>query len=164
MNLTKAAREVAKWNETFQHIPEDDDTREYLWRYDAEHRDLALRLIEEEVKELREASTTLGDIVAKGGELCYEDVWKAPQDSYLPKANDVEVLDAIADILFTVLGLAAKAGLTDLVEPAFKEVVRSNWTKMGPDGPEFYPDGKVAKPDTYEAPDLRQFFDEEDLA
>ena len=160
MNLTRAAREVAKWNEVFQHIPEDDDIREDLWRYDADHRDLALRLIEEEVTELREASTAL---VPPGEELSSEEIWNAAKDTYLPKANDVEVLDAIADILFTVLGLAAKAGLSDLVEPAFNEVVRSNWTKMGPDGPEFYPNGKVAKPATYEAPDLRQFFDEEDL-
>ena len=28
MNLTKAVQEVAKWNEAFQHIPEDDDARE----------------------------------------------------------------------------------------------------------------------------------------
>lgn len=160
MNLTRAAREVAEWNERFQHIPEDDDTREKMWRYDADHRDLALRLIEEEVTELREASTAL---VPPGDELTSEDIWDAAKDTYLPKANDVEVLDAIADILFTVFGLAAKAGLSDLVEPAFNEVVRSNWTKMGPDGPEFYPNGKVAKPETYEAPDLRQFFDEEDL-
>lgn len=148
MNLTRAAREVAKWNERFQHIPEDDDTREKLWRYDAEYRDLALQLIEEEVYELASA-TYANPTVSKNG--------------MLNRENDVEVLDAIADILFTVLGLAAKAGLSDLVEPAFKEVVRSNWTKMGPDGPEFYPNGKVAKPETYEAPDLRQFFDEEDL-
>lgn len=148
MNLTRAAREVAKWNERFQHIPEDDDTREKLWRYDAEYRDLALQLIEEEVYELASA-TYANPTVSKNG--------------MLNRENDVEVLDAIADILFTVLGLAAKAGLSDLVEPAFKEVVRSNWTKMGPNGPEFYPNGKVAKPETYEAPDLRQFFDEEDL-
>lgn len=160
MNLTKAVREVADWNERFQHIPEDDDTREKMWRYDPEYRDLALYVFEEEVEELREAATSLG---AQGVELRYKDSHNDPCDAYLPKANDVEVLDAIADILFTVFGVAAKAGLTDLVEPAFKEVLRSNWTKMGPDGPEFYPNGKVAKPETYEAPDLRQFFDEEDL-
>lgn len=148
MNLTRATRAVEMWNKAFQHIPEDDDTREKLWRYDAEYRDLALQLIEEEVYELASA-TYANPTVSKNG--------------MLNRENDVEVLDAIADILFTVLGLAAKAGLSDLVEPAFKEVVRSNWTKMGPDGPEFYPNGKVAKPETYEAPDLRQFFDEEDL-
>ena len=150
MNLTKAVQEVAEWNERFQHIPEDDDTREKMWRYDDDWRLLAVRLVQEEVGELKEGITP--------------EFSPCSIDNMLPREKDVEVLDAIADILFTVFGVAAKAGLTELVEPAFKEVVRSNWTKMGPDGPEFYPNGKVAKPDTYEAPDLRQFFDEEDLA
>ena len=150
MNLTKAVQEVAEWNERFQHIPEDDDVREKMWRYDDEWRLLAVRLVQEEVNELAEGSKA--------------DTSPCSMDNMLPREKDVEVLDAIADILFTTFGVAAKAGLTELVEPAFKEVLRSNWTKMGPDGPEFYPSGKVAKPETYEAPDLRQFFDEEDLA
>ena len=149
MNLTKAVQEVEEWNKAFQHIPEDDDTREKMWRYDDDWRLLAVRLVQEEVGELKEGITP--------------EFSPCSLDNMLPREKDVEVLDAIADILFTVFGIAAKAGLTDLVEPAFKEVMRSNWTKMGPDGPEFYPNGKVAKPDTYEAPDLRQFFDEEDL-
>lgn len=149
MNLTKAVQEVAEWNERFQHIPEDDDTREKMWRYDDDWRLLAVRLVQEETNELAEATKAESS--------------PCSIDNMLPRENDVEVLDAIADILVTVFGVAAKAGLTELVEPAFKEVMRSNWTKMGPDGPEFYPSGKVAKPETYEAPDLRQFFDEEDL-
>lgn len=150
MNLTEAVQEVAEWNERFQHIPEDDDTREKMWRYDYDWRLLAVRLVQEETNELAEATKAEHS--------------PCSMDNMLPRENDVEVLDAIADILFTVFGVAAKAGLTELVEPAFQEVLRSNWTKMGPDGPEFYPSGKVAKPDTYEAPDLRQLFDEEDLA
>lgn len=149
MNLTRAAREVYHWNEAFQHIPEDDETREKMWRYDDDWRLLAVRLVQEEVNELAEGSKA--------------EYSPCSIDNMLPREKDVEVLDAIADILFTVFGVAAKAGLTDLVEPAFREVVRSNWTKMGPNGPEFYPNGKVAKPETYEAPDLRQFFDKEDL-
>lgn len=162
MNLTRAARAVEMWNKAFQHIPEDDDSRESQWRNSRSFRGLAVELVQEEVQELREASSALSQIT--DGPLTYEDVWEAPDQAYLEKKKDVEVLDAIADVLFTVLGLAAKAGLTELVEPAFQEVLRSNWTKMGPDGPEFYPNGKVAKPETYEAPDLEQFFDEEDLA
>ena len=150
MNLTKAVQEVAEWNERFQHIPEDDDAREKMWRYDDDWRLLAVRLVQEEVEELAEGTKAEHS--------------PCSLDNMLPREKDVEVLDAIADILVTVFGVATKAGLTELVEPAFKEVMRSNWTKMGPDGPEFYPNGKVAKPETYEAPDLRQFFDEEDLA
>ena len=149
MNLTKAAQEVEVWNKAFLHIPENDDDREIMWRYDDDWRLKALRLVQEEVGELAEGTKA--------------EFSPCSLDNMLPREKDVEVLDAIADILFTVFGVAAKAGLTELVEPAFKEVIRSNWTKMGPNGPEFYPSGKVAKPETYEAPDLRQFFDEEDL-
>lgn len=149
MNLARAARGVENWNKVFQHIPCAPDTRENMWRYDDDWRLLAVRLVQEEVEELAEATKAESS--------------PCSIDNMLPRENDVEVLDAIADILFTVFGVAAKAGLTDLVEPAFNEVVRSNWTKMGTDGPEFYPNGKVAKPETYEAPDLEQFFDEEDL-
>ena len=106
MNLTKAVQEVAEWNERFQHIPEDDDTREKMWRYDDDWRLLAVRLVQEEVNELAEGSKA--------------DTSPCSMDSMLPREKDVEVLDAIADILFTVFGVAAKAGLTELVEPAFK--------------------------------------------
>lgn len=156
MNLTKAVQAVEMWNKAFEHIPEDDDTREKMWRYDDDWRLLAVRLVQEEVNELADGTRAASPLLTPEGKLTYE-------TEMLPREKDVEVLDAIADILFTVFGVAAKAGLTELVEPAFQEVLRSNWTKMGPDGPEFYPNGKVSKPDTYEAPDLRQFFDEEDL-
>lgn len=145
MNLTKAIKSVEEWNKTFRHIPEDDDAREDLWRNDREFRELAVDLVLEETSELIQASE------ARGGEP-------------LPRKNDVEVLDAICDILVTTFGVAAKAGLTEIVEPAFKEVMRSNWSKADKDGnPIFYGNGKIAKSDLYERPDLEQFFDEEDL-
>lgn len=151
MNLTRAAREVKDWNLKFQHIPADDDERESQWRGDLEFRRLAFNLVEEEVNELAEA--TLQD--ENGNTLVYEE---------LPLSRDIPTLDAIADILFTVFGLAAKAGLEDLVEPAFVEVLKSNWSKLGEDGePVFYPSGKVAKSDRYREPNLEQFFDEEYL-
>ena len=145
MKLTKAIREVEEWNKRFKHIPEDDDAREEMWRYNKDFRTLAIELIDEELTELYDACFVGG------------------QD-YMEKRYDVDALDAICDILVTVFGLTAKAGLTELVEPAFKEVMRANWSKLGEDGePEFYPNGKIAKSSQYVAPDLKQFFDEEDL-
>ena len=94
MNLTKAVQEVAEWNERFQHIPEDDDTREKMWRYDDDWRLLAVRLVQEEVGELKEGITP--------------EFSPCSLDNMLPREKDVEVLDAIADILFTVFGVAAK--------------------------------------------------------
>ena len=70
----------------------------------------------------------------------------------------VELLDGIADVLFTLFGLAAKAGLTDKVEPAFWEVVRSNQTKLIDN--KVLPGGKVGKGPHYEPPNLAQFFPE----
>lgn len=151
MKLSKAVQEVKEWNLKFHHIPEDDDLREEQWRNDFDHRMLAFSLIDEEVCELEEAA------------LCNEAGYYQ-RENPLPKENDVEVLDALVDILVTVFGMAAKAGLDELIEPAFKEVMRSNWSKLDKDGnPVYYPNGKVAKSDQYVKPDLRQFFDPEEL-
>ena len=38
MNLTKAVQEVEVWNKAFLHIPENDDDRESMWRYDEDWR------------------------------------------------------------------------------------------------------------------------------
>lgn len=70
----------------------------------------------------------------------------------------IELLDGIADVLFTLFGLAAKAGLTDKVEPAFWEVVRSNQTKLIDN--KVLPCGKVGKGPHYEPPNLARFFPE----
>lgn len=146
MKLRKAIEEVEVWNKAFKHIPEDDKEREDLWRNKDDFRLLGVELIREEVEELDVAT--------------YDDEF----GEYLPKKNDVEVLDAIVDILVTTFGVAAKAGLTHLVEPAFEEVMRANWSKADKDGnPIFYSCGKIAKSDLYVAPDLEQFFSEEDL-
>jgi NTP pyrophosphatase (non-canonical NTP hydrolase) len=151
MKLSKAVQDVKDWNTKFRHISEDDDEREDQWRSDFGYRELALLLIEEEVSELSDAILRNND-------------FKVDTDMRLPKERDVEVLDALVDILVTVFGMAAKAGLDELIEPAFKEVMRSNWSKLDKDGnPVYYPNGKIAKSEEYSKPDLRQFFDAEEL-
>lgn len=83
-------------------------------------------LLEEEVKELREAN------------------------------NILDVADAICDILYITYGTAHEYGLSDRLVMLFDEVHRSNMSKMGPDGKAvFRKDGKVLKPDTYSEPKLR---------
>ena len=66
----------------------------------------------------------------------------------------VEVADALTDLLYVVYGAGHAFGI-DLDE-CFKEVHRSNLSKLGED---FKPikreDGKVLKPDTYSPPDLK---------
>ena len=83
-------------------------------------------LLEEEVKELREAN------------------------------NILDVADAVCDILYITYGTAHEYGIADRLVMLFDEVHRSNMSKMGPDGkPVFRKDGKVLKPDTYLEPKLR---------
>lgn len=167
MKLSKAVRDVEKWNLAFGHVSDDDDEREHRWRTDLEMRELAWTLIHEELSELDQAmffrDRTPDDLKHGDDEPALFDELVALKDGEeLPLHNDIEVLDAICDILVTTFGVAAKAGLTDLVEPAFKEVMRSNWSKLDADGkPVFYPNGKIAKSELYEPPALEQFFGEE---
>lgn len=134
MGLNNVANDVKRWNAAFGHVDVDEERQKAKWESDNIHRTLALALIEEEVSELHEAVEDL---------------------------DPVETLDAICDIFVVVLGLAAKAGLTDKVAPAFEEVMRSNWTKLDKDGkPVYHESGKIAKSDLYERPNLQQFFEE----
>lgn len=161
MKLSKAVRDVERWNLAFGHISDDDDDREHRWRTSLEMRELAWNLVHEEVMELDQAMF-MRECVPGDPKYGTQELVQVADGEELPLSNDIEVLDAICDILVTTFGVAAKAGLTDLVEPAFKEVMRSNWSKLDADGkPVFYPDGKIAKSDLYEPPALEQLFDKE---
>ena len=66
----------------------------------------------------------------------------------------VEVADALTDLLYVVYGAGHAFGID--LDDCFKEVHKSNLSKLGPD---FRPikreDGKVLNPDTYFPPDLK---------
>ena len=69
--------------------------------------------------------------------------------------DDLEnVAKELADIIYIVCGTAASYGIPlDLV---FDEVHKSNMAKLGPDGkPKFREDGKVLKPEGWQAPDIK---------
>lgn len=61
----------------------------------------------------------------------------------------VQVADAIADLLYVVLGTAVCCGIN--ISPIFQEVHRSNMTKVGGHRAE---NGKWIKPDTYSPANL----------
>jgi predicted HAD superfamily Cof-like phosphohydrolase len=86
---------------------------------------LRQRLLEEEVKELREAE------------------------------NIIEKADAICDILYIALGTAHEHGLSDRLVMLFDEVHASNMTKLEDGKAIFRSDGKVMKPESYRQPNLR---------
>lgn len=96
--------------------------------------DLRVDLIEEEFDELREA------IYTKEGTL-------------------VDVADALTDLLVVVYGAGHAFGI-DLDE-CFKEVHRSNMSKLSEDGkPMYRDDGKVLKGPNFSEPDLKGIVNE----
>tara|TARA_B100001996_G_scaffold219648_1_gene168848 strand:+ start:208 stop:588 length:381 start_codon:yes stop_codon:yes gene_type:complete len=96
--------------------------------------DLRVDLIAEEFDELREA------IYSKEGTL-------------------VDVADALTDLLVVVYGAGHAFGI-DLDE-CFKEVHRSNMSKLGEDGKPIYrEDGKVLKGPNYSEPNLEGIVNE----
>ena len=96
----------------------------------AEEMDLRLDLIDEEVEELKDAI-------------------------YNEEGTLVDVADALADILYVVYGAAHTFGIP--IEDCFREVQRSNMSKLGEDGkPKYREDGKVLKGPKYSEPDLKK--------
>lgn len=128
MHMDEAVQSVYDWNLRFGHITGDPHKDAHRWKYDTVHRYLALDLIEEEIKELADA---------------------------VKDQDKVEMLDAVCDILVTVFGLAAKAGINQYIPEAFREVMNSNWSKLDAEGnPVYYESGKIGKSDLYYPPSL----------
>ena len=70
--------------------------------------------------------------------------------------DDVEIADALTDMLYVLLGTFIAHGLQDIAEELFDEVHRSNMSKLDEQGkPIFRADGKVLKSDRFRDPDLR---------
>ena len=72
--------------------------------------------------------------------------------------DDVEQLDACADMIWVIIGYALSRGWD--IEGAWNEVTRSNFSKFDPETglPIKNPDtGKIMKPATFSEPQLEQF-------
>ncbi len=71
------------------------------------------------------------------------------------KGDLVEVADALGDILYILCGTMLKHGLEDKMDAVFREIQRSNMSKLGGDGKPIYrEDGKVMKGPGYFKPDI----------
>ncbi len=117
--------QVREWHEHFK-VPVLDDPALPEGR-----RDMRLSILEEEVRELREA---------------------------VEAGNMVEVLDALCDIQYVLDGTFLEFGLHPVKARAFAEVHASNMSKLGEDGePILREDGKVLKGPNFWRPDLGQF-------
>jgi len=69
------------------------------------------------------------------------------------KRNLIEIADALTDLLYVVYGAGHSYGID--LDACFKEVQRSNMSKLGSDGnPIYRQDGKVMKGPNFSEPNL----------
>ena len=75
------------------------------------------------------------------------------------KTKDLkEIADALTDILYVTYGAGHAYGID--LDKCFKEVQKSNMSKLGEDGKPIYNEkGKVMKGPKYFEPDLKQFIE-----
>ena len=74
----------------------------------------------------------------------------------MEEKNLKEIADALTDILYVTYGAGYAYGIN--LDKCFKEVQRSNMSKLGEDGkPIFNEKGKVMKGPNYSEPNLKKF-------
>jgi len=67
----------------------------------------------------------------------------------------VEVADALGDVLYILCGTLLKHGLEHKIDEVFREIQRSNMSKLDANGKPIYrEDGKVLKSELYFRPDI----------
>ncbi len=80
-------------------------------------------------------------------------------EEYLEAAKEgdlVEIADALGDQLYILCGTIMKHGMQNVIEEVFKEIQRSNMSKIGEDGKPIYrEDGKILKGKNYFKPDIK---------
>lgn len=88
---------------------------------------------------------------------------KEENEEYLEAAEQgdlIEVADALGDMLYILCGTIIEHGMQDKIEAVFKEIQRSNMSKLGEDGKPIYrEDGKVLKGPNYFKPDIAKVLD-----
>lgn len=88
---------------------------------------------------------------------------KEENEEYLEAAsnNDLtEVADALGDMLYILCGTIIEHGMQHKIEEVFREIQRSNMSKLGIDGKPIYrEDGKVLKGPNYVQPDIKSILE-----
>ena len=127
-NLNSLFVIVREWNKRTGHMPSLDYEASAQWFFEKTYRDRAMDLLTEEVEEMKAAIDSM---------------------------NQVEMLDAAADIIFVLAGIIEKAGLGEYMDEVMIEVLESNNTKIPPNGKMVRDEnGKIGKPPGYRAPDI----------
>jgi predicted HAD superfamily Cof-like phosphohydrolase len=108
---------------------------------------LRLELISEEILELAEAMDKYHSAIVN-----------SDKDNFDMTEIKADILDALVDIEYILLGTVAAFGLSPVFMKAFLEAHNSNMSKLGNNGrPIYRGDGKVLKGPNYRAPDFKQF-------
>ena len=72
------------------------------------------------------------------------------------KGDYVEVADALGDKLYVLMGTIVQHGMQEVIGDVFREIHRSNMSKLGIDGkPVYRNDGKVIKGPNYTKPNIK---------
>ena len=109
---------------------------------------------------VREFMTTFGQEVKTSPEFPSEDIQELRDgliheefNEFLEAGSLVDIADALTDLLVVIYGAGHAYGIN--LDECFKEVHRSNMSKLGEDGKPIYrEDGKVLKGPNYSKPNL----------
>ncbi|MDC1203045.1 nucleoside triphosphate pyrophosphohydrolase family protein [Crocinitomicaceae bacterium] len=86
-------------------------------------------------------------------------------EEYLEAAKNgdiIEIADALGDQLYILCGTILKHGLQDKIVEVFKEIQRSNMSKLDKYGKPIYrEDGKVMKSELYFKPDIKSILNQD---
>jgi predicted HAD superfamily Cof-like phosphohydrolase len=103
------------------------------------------------------AAEPMGNIGERDALLRYKLI-REENEEYLDaamKGDLVEVADALGDILYILCGTLLKHGLEHKIDEVFREIQRSNMSKLDANGKPIYrEDGKVLKSALYFRPDI----------
>lgn len=76
------------------------------------------------------------------------------------KGDIVEIADALGDMLYILCGTILKHGLEGKIEEVFREIQRSNMSKLDENGKPIYrEDGKVLKSKLYFKPQIAEILE-----
>lgn len=86
-------------------------------------------------------------------------------EEYLEAAQEgdlVEIADALGDLLYILCGTIITHGLQHRIEEVYREIQRSNMSKLDKDGnPIYREDGKVMKSDLYFKPNIKAILEKD---
>ena len=108
---------------------------------------------------IENASEQRADIGNQTAFLRYK-LMREENEEYLEAAQNgdiVEIADALGDMLYILCGTILKHGLAGKMEAVFREIQKSNLSKLDENGnPIYRQDGKVLKGDLYLKPKIAE--------